>query len=164
MLGACVQGSRGESDDDDYSMGSTCAGALFTYTNCDVTCSLAVTKVQYMSTDISETIFVADDAWTATVDDALVGLEGSWICDWDDVDGSESLTTGLDIACARFLPTVDESKVTDIRYDMHYTTTIGTFDDSAITVIETGDDTYTWQGAFEAATIAGAVIVSALTF
>jgi hypothetical protein len=165
--GACFTGSSGIGEAE--TMATSCAGYTFTWTNCDTTpCALDMTKVQLYAEDLTRTIDTTD-TWSAIVDDTdVVGLNKSWQCTAaGPILPAETITEVVTVTCARFLPApLDEVDLEndDLRFDGGD----ALFDGSVMVMLDDdiaeGDGTYEWSSAFEAATVAGALALAALTF
>lgn len=162
--GACFTGTVGIGTS--AIAATSCAGINFNWLNCDTSpCSLTMTKVQYYAEDQTVLIDTAD-TWSAIVDDAnVVGINKSWQCSTAGAaDADVTITDVVTVTCARFLPTASESVAADLRFDGGDSD----FDGSVMVMVDdgiaVGGGTYEWGSAFEAATVAGALALAALTF
>lgn len=147
---------------------TSCAGYEWNFNNSADVANMTVTNsmVQYHSTDNSNTIDTSATEWTATTA-VSTATGGSWVCQ---LSGATYPITGVEVttpqimACQRFLPKEAASAATDMRYEPTvsggFSGGIKTFKDTTLTVSAITSLT----GAFQAATVAGAVALAALTF
>ena len=131
-----------------------------------------MTTSLYDDTDGSDyptTIGAEDSTMVAVADeDAVAGFDKTWACTTSLESGTELSEEPADVAsvsCGRFLPKyTKEPSADDLRFDAETDGQLGTTDGSTIPWAEAAEDTYEWTGAFQAATVAGAAALVALTF
>lgn len=168
--GACFWGT--ETVGTTTTAGTSCAGYDFTYTgsNDTSTMTMTATMVQYYAPDNTDTIALtsASGTWTATTAVATA-TSGSWVCQqsgttFPTASGAGEVTAVNVIACQRFLPLESASAAADIRFEP---TVSGGFS-GGIKLLDnvtlTASAITSLTGAFQAATVAGAVALAALTF
>ena len=101
--------------------------------------------------------------------EAAAGIEKTWACTGLPDTGALP-TESIAYTCARFLPKLGQGLAAeDLRFDMEVTPQLGyyTVDDSnavAIAWVAPSEDGYTWAGAAQVATVAGAAVLATLAF
>ena len=168
----CVGGTAGEGDDavtasscwhesTTWEEGSNADGPTYTPTT--------VYTYYYDNTGLGES-YAGDGATleAVTTDDVVLGFHKTWACTESVASGetiTEQPTDPASYYCARFLPKWDKTaSADDLRFDADVAGQLGYEDMITITWVEASDDTYLWSGAFQAATVAGAAALLALTF
>lgn len=155
--------------------GTSCAAMEFTYTNSNQSGSeqVAVAWKMYYAPDQTDTVTLtaASGTWeSVTVNATNAGLSKSWAC--SSTGNTFPITSGGPtqpeiMTCARFLPLEANTASTDIRFDAQaaFTGAIKLLATDAAGAIQlTASATTALTGAFQAATVAGAVALAALTF
>ena len=117
----------------------------------------------YYSNDSNDNTLLSEFGEAVTV--VAEGLGNTWSCTSTialtdtEVEAIESFT------CARFLPKVSESDADDLRFDMDLSSgTLGWATSATIAWVAPAADNYTWAGAAQVATAAGAVLLATLAF
>lgn len=169
--GACFWGT--ETVSGTTTAGTSCAGYEFTYTGSnDVAAAMTVAAamVQFYAPDNTDTIALtsASGTWTATTSVATA-TGGSWVCQqsgttFPTTAGSGEISAVNIMACQRFLPLESASAAADVRFEP----TVANGFSGGIKLLEdvtlTASAITALTGAFQAATVAGAVALAALTF
>ena len=129
-----------------------------------------MTASYYDATALGTTIGLDDSTMTVLSEDDYpdYGFAKYWMCETSlssEVSLDAAPTDAASVSCGRFLPKyTKEASADDLRFDAETNGELGTTDGSTITWAEAGEDTYEWTGAFQAATVAGAAALVALTF
>lgn len=177
--GVCFTGSE-TATDGTTTAGTSCAGAVFTYTDSDNAAAITVAQswTYLYAPDATTTVdTTASGTWsTVTLSTVNSALSKGWACSSSGNTLPTSAGTELAnpevLVCARFLPLESASAAADLRFEPSATGgqsgAIKTMASGAhavstdITLSATATTSLT--GAFQAATVAGAVALAALTF
>ena len=175
--GVCFTGSETAADGT-VTAGTSCAGAVFTYTLPDAAATVDVdmTWTYLYAPDQTTTVDTAATWSAVTLNATNAGLSKSWAC----TSSGNTFPTGTGvetaapeiITCARFLPLEANMTAADIRFEPTvangFSGSISTMASGAHAVSTaitlTASATTALTGAFQAATVAGAVALAALTF
>ena len=178
MTGACVGGTYGEGDD--AIAAASCWSIETTFADDAATGDSTVSSYYDATAAAESTTIGADDSTmellVATDDSIGAGFEKFWQCTGGFASGDAAPTESHTYECGRFMVSYDSESeyhtADDLRFDddvdgvLGYIskTVDGDVTSTTITWVEPGADTFTWKGAFQAATVAGAAALVALTF
>jgi hypothetical protein len=152
--------------------GTSCAGYDFEFTNSDDVTAMTITAtmVQFYAPDNTDTIALtsASGTWTATTA-VTTATGGSWVCQQSGTTFPTVATAGEVsdvniIACQRFLPLEANSAAADVRFEPTVSGGMSGGIKLLNNVTLTASAITSLTGAFQAATVAGAVALAALTF
>lgn len=166
MYGVCFSGEMVEEVGDAEVVaqeGVSCAGYTFSWDTSSGTV-LTLTNTQYYSDAQSDDM--TDASWDTLTTGTVDGFKKTWDCEISGAVDQQSvdITDDVTMTCARYMPMESTSASADIRFDggsALFTGVMRTFDGTDVT---DATGTYTFGGAFEAASLAAGVALAALTF
>jgi len=182
FTGACVGGTNADTDEadddgdaeDDAEADETIVTAASCFTITRTWTDDAVEYIQgqyYSTTSMTETNLADNTVYTyLPTGDLTPGFDQTWACEYGVAEGGAAASEDVTTTCGRFLPAYSSEgyDADDLRFDDDIEGGFGYITQDGfsytITWIVASDDTYEWEGAFQAVTMAGAAALVALVF